>query len=108
MAADDHLNGQQFAVHAGKYAIQYEPNYVPTVVARQLDSEGNPGPQKAGDFSHDSSGGIYSVFVRSNHRREGLASAMLGYAREQNPDLNFRHSDKLSENGAAWANARPL
>lgn len=102
----DHLNEQQFAVHAGKYAIQYESAYIPTVVARRLDKDGNPG-RAVGFLNHGHSGEIGRVQVSGPHRRKGVASAMLDYAREQHPDMEIRHSHALSEDGTAWSRARP-
>jgi GNAT superfamily N-acetyltransferase len=108
MTASDHLNEQQFAVHAGKYAIQYEVGAIlPTVSARRLDKEGNPGRAALGYLIHNRSGEISSVKVSGPHQRKGVASAMLDYAREQHPDLNIRHSRALTPDGRAWSEARP-
>lgn len=44
---------------------------------------------------------IYKTFVKEDHRRKGVASAMLGFAREIEPSL--QHSHALTEDGHAWA-----
>lgn len=44
---------------------------------------------------------IHQVFVKPQHRRQGVASAMLSLVREQWPETT--HSDALSEDGKAWA-----
>ena len=48
---------------------------------------------------------IYKVVVSKPMRRKGIASAMLEHARDIAPGL--QHSHALSEDGAAWARARP-
>jgi GNAT superfamily N-acetyltransferase len=117
VAASDHLNDAQFRVHAGKYAIQEEG--FRAVVARRLDPQGNPG-RRAGylsyfgghidrnedgtpnDRSNINGGLIYKTYVSGPHRRKGLATAMLDYAREKHPDMEIRHSNALSDDGRAW------
>lgn len=48
---------------------------------------------------------IFKVVVSKPMRRKGVASAMLDHARDISPGL--QHSYALSEDGAAWARARP-
>lgn len=52
-------------------------------------------------------GVIHKVFVRDENRRQGIATAMLNAARKWNPDRDIRHSNALTEDGKAWAKARP-
>lgn len=48
---------------------------------------------------------IYKTVVSKPHRRKGVASAMLDYARQAEPDL--QHSHALSEDAVGWAKAKP-
>lgn len=48
---------------------------------------------------------IYKTVVSAPHRRKGIASAMLDYAREAEPEL--QHSHALSEDAIAWAKSKP-
>lgn len=48
---------------------------------------------------------IFKVVVSKPMRRKGVATAMLQHARDIAPDL--QHSHALSDDGAAWARARP-
>lgn len=48
---------------------------------------------------------IYKAVVSAPMRRKGVATAMLQHARDIAPGL--QHSAALSEDGAAWARARP-
>lgn len=59
------------------------------------------------DSSNINGGVIYKVFVSAQHRRKGLASAMLAMARDLYPQMHIRHSKALSVDGAAWAAATP-
>lgn len=52
-------------------------------------------------------GVIFKVYVSSQHRRKGLATAMLDFARDEFPEKDVRHSDALTDDGAAWAAATP-
>jgi ribosomal protein S18 acetylase RimI-like enzyme len=56
---------------------------------------------------HDGStvdgGVIHKVHVSGPHRRRGLASAMLSFARERKPEMDVRHSSALTDEGRAWA-----
>jgi GNAT superfamily N-acetyltransferase len=106
MSASDHLQPQQFA---GKYSLSYESAFVPTVVARRLDKDGNPG-RAAGMLAHahrdkdgNPGGEIMRVQVSGPHRRKGLATAMLDYARQAYPGVH--HSTALSPDGRAWSTA---
>jgi GNAT superfamily N-acetyltransferase len=108
MSAHDNLQPQQFA---GKYSLSYESAFVPTVVARRLDREGNPG-RAVGQLTHthlDASGNpggeIMRAYVSGPHRRKGLATAMLDYARQAYPGVH--HSHALTDDGRAWSEARP-
>lgn len=48
---------------------------------------------------------IYKTVVSGPHRRKGVASAMLDYAREIEPEL--QHSHALSADAVAWAKRKP-
>ena len=48
---------------------------------------------------------IYKAVVSKPHRRKGVASAMLDYAREAEPEL--QHSHALSEDAVEWARRHP-
>jgi GNAT superfamily N-acetyltransferase len=113
------LTAQQFA---DRYSLDEE--YRGLIVARRLTPAGTPG-RRAGtlswfggvidrkgdgtpdDRSNVNGGTIYKVFVSVPHRRKGVASAMLDFARERHPDQQIRHSNALSPDGAAWKQARP-
>ena len=59
------------------------------------------------DTSNISGGKIHKVYVSSQFRRKGIASAMLDFARERYPEKKIRHSSALSPEGAAWSQAKP-
>lgn len=59
------------------------------------------------DGSNIDGGVIYKTYVSSQHRRKGVATAMLGYARNLYPQKDIRHSNALSDDGAAFAAATP-
>jgi GNAT superfamily N-acetyltransferase len=44
---------------------------------------------------------VAHVYVKTAHRRRGLASAMLDHAREHQPEL--KHSPALTPDGKVWA-----
>lgn len=48
---------------------------------------------------------IYKTVVSKPHRRKGVASAMLDYAREAEPEL--QHSHALSPDAVEWAKKKP-
>lgn len=48
---------------------------------------------------------IYKTVVSKPHRRKGVASAMLDYAREAEPEL--QHSHALSPDAVEWAKRKP-
>lgn len=48
---------------------------------------------------------IYKAIVSKPHRRKGVASAMLDYARQAEPDL--QHSHALSPDAVEWAKKKP-
>ena len=48
---------------------------------------------------------IHKIVVSGPHRRKGVGTAMLDYARLQTPDLH--HSQALTEDGQAYASASP-
>jgi ribosomal protein S18 acetylase RimI-like enzyme len=60
-------------------------------------------PDKEGRDGNTSPGTIYKVHVAEQHRRRGLASAMLDFARERYPEMDIRHSTALTEDGRSWA-----
>lgn len=51
-------------------------------------------------------GDILDVSVHPEHRRKGIASAMLAHARSKYGDVHH-DTTSLSAEGAAWAKARP-
>jgi GNAT superfamily N-acetyltransferase len=59
------------------------------------------------DRSSINGGRIYKTYVSGPHRRKGVASAMLAMARERHPEMEIRHSNALSDDGRAWAEATP-
>jgi ribosomal protein S18 acetylase RimI-like enzyme len=59
------------------------------------------------DRSNINGGRIHKVYVSSQFRRKGIASAMLDFARERYPDKEVRHSNALSDDGRAWAEKKP-
>ena len=65
-----------------------------------LDDAGNPI-----DVGTINNGQIHKAYVTLQHRRKGLASAMLAFARDLHPDAHVRHSTVLSADGRAWAEA---
>ena len=65
------------------------------------------GGQPRYDGSNIDGGAIHKVFVSGPHRRKGVATAMLDFARERYPEQDIRHSSALSEDGAAWAASTP-
>lgn len=67
---------------------------------------GTPTEEDLNDTSNTAPGKIYKVIVKPAHRRKGIASAMLDYARELHPDAHIRHSSALSPDGQAWAEAK--
>jgi len=99
------LQPLQFSVHAGKYGISYEPGSNNSVQAQNLDETGNPSGRWIGYLNHDAGGTVGNVHVREDYRRQGIASAMLDYAKKKNPDLSFEHSSNLTSDGVSWANS---
>ena len=65
-----------------------------------LDDDGTPV-----DEGNINNGMIHKAYVSKHHRRKGLASAMLAFARDLNPEAHVRHSTALSPDGRAWATA---
>jgi GNAT superfamily N-acetyltransferase/8-oxo-dGTP pyrophosphatase MutT (NUDIX family) len=59
------------------------------------------GGEAHNDGSNIDGGVIHKVFVEPEHQHQGLASAMLDFARERRPDI--RHSTALTEQGRAWS-----
>lgn len=66
------------------------------------DTSGTPEPGING-------GTVHKAYVSSQHRRKGVASAMLDFARERHPEKEIRHSPRYSQtdDGANWAQAKP-
>jgi GNAT superfamily N-acetyltransferase len=60
--------------------------------------QGSPDPSKPG---------IFKVSVSKPQQRKGVATAMLEHARDIAPGLQHSGPQALSEEGAAWAKARP-
>ena len=114
MAASDALQSRQFG-SGGKYTTQTGGRYnyieaVHTKSGRRIGAmnwfpgsregiphvQGSPDPHKPG---------IFKVVVSRPMRRKGVATAMLEHARDIAPGL--QHSTVLSDEGRAWAEARP-
>jgi GNAT superfamily N-acetyltransferase len=71
---------------------------------------GKPTRLPSGEIDNSSNingGVIYGINVDEKHRGKGIATAMLNHARARYPDWEVRHSTALSEEGAAFAKARP-
>ncbi len=49
---------------------------------------------------------ISNVDVLKSHQGRGVATAMLGFAKQQYPAL--RHSDVLTDDGKSWSKKHPL
>ena len=62
-------------------------------------------PRSHPQHSSINGGAIWKTYVSSQHRRKGLASAMLHFARERYGEV--RHSPLLSEDARAWAKEMP-
>lgn len=59
------------------------------------------------DVGNINGGMIHKVYVSSQFRRKGIASAMLDHARMRYPDREVRHSNALSDDGRAWKENTP-
>lgn len=59
------------------------------------------------DNNNIDGGIIHQVFVKEQYRRQGVATAMLEEARRRHPEKDIRHGNALTEDGKAWAKARP-
>jgi hypothetical protein len=59
------------------------------------------------DRSNINGGVIHKAVVSGRNRRQGIATEMLQFARDVNPDKQIRHSGALSDDGAGWAAATP-
>ena len=59
------------------------------------------------DVGNINGGMIHKVYVSSQFRRKGIASAMLDHARMRYPDKEVRHSNALSDDGRAWKENTP-
>lgn len=97
----------------GASAHTYNPNKWDGVGKRIGGLSWYPGEaHKKADGSFDDSSGInggviHGVHVSTQFRRKGIASALLDFARERNPERQIRHSNTLSAEGAAWSQAKP-
>jgi GNAT superfamily N-acetyltransferase len=105
MSADEHLSPVQFSHHPGG-AFPGEPNY-PHVAA-------SVGGKRVGElvwatgYHHpfdNINGQIQDVQVDPEHRRKGIATGMLQYAR--GIDSSVKHSPDQTEDGQEWAESRP-
>ena len=106
-------SGDSYHVHepsGARYRLG-EEGYNTAVAYHQLS---NGGERRAGylswfggkpeyDGANVDGGVIHKAYVSSPHRRRGVASALLDYARTQHPDQDIRHSRALSDDGKAWA-----
>lgn len=116
MGAGDHLSEQQFGP-GGKYTLRRagyrHVEAVHTNSGRRVGAmnwmstamNSEPVTSAAGLTVEPGKPTIYKTVVSKPHRRKGVASAMLDYARKIEPDL--QHSHALSEDAIEWARRRP-
>jgi hypothetical protein len=74
----------------------------------QRDSDGRirVPVDKSGEVGYlmwDKNGLINSAKVNAGHQRQGVATAMLAWAQDRNPNMTFRHNHTLTDDGRAWA-----
>jgi GNAT superfamily N-acetyltransferase len=50
---------------------------------------------------------VFGIETREKHRRRGLATEMFNFHREVFPDQDLQHSDALTDDGRAFADATP-
>jgi GNAT superfamily N-acetyltransferase len=71
-------------------------------VSAGIKHPGEDGYGQVGYLSHFDDGEIKNTWVHPAHRRNGVATALLAYARQQHPDLGIHHSTNLTEDAKAW------
>lgn len=118
MSASDHLNDIQFSVYTGGDDKVGQGAVYAHSGSTLRTHEGKPyrntdnvvgklvwGMQHAyGDSEHSAPHEIDEVWVHPDYRRQGIATAMHGFA--QSVASEVRHSDKRTEKGDAWAQAQ--
>jgi GNAT superfamily N-acetyltransferase len=106
MSASEHLSPVQFSHQPGT-PREAGANYTDAVTAN-LDgrSVGRLHWSKGYQYPWDDiNGQIQDVHVNPEHRRKGIATGMLKYARGIDPSV--KHSHDLSEDGAEWSENTP-
>ena len=102
MSAGDHLSPFQFEGIDFKVTVpKRQVFYGGQIRGNHPDVEG----KAAALLIWHPDGEIKHAVVDEAFQRRGVATEMLRRARAINPDVH--HSDVLSEEGAAWAKARP-
>jgi ribosomal protein S18 acetylase RimI-like enzyme len=113
MSAEDALQPRQFGPN-GKYTTRprdmwgNEPGqakHVSHVEAVHTGSGRRVGYVSMLPAFKDTPPTIYKAYVSGNQRRKGVGTAMLDHLRSIEP--NLQHSTALSDDGKAWARARP-
>lgn len=72
-------------------------------VSAGIKHPGDDSYGQVGYLSHFDDGEIKSTWVHPAHRRNGVATAMLTYARERHPDIDIHHSTNQTEDAKAWS-----
>lgn len=105
MAASDNLHRAQFGPYMLKHDEDPDAHYIDatdgagSTVGSLMWGKPSSWPSDDGDF--DPPGAIHMAHVDPDHRRKGLATAMLRFGGNFDPPP--AHSGILSEDGAAWA-----
>jgi 8-oxo-dGTP pyrophosphatase MutT (NUDIX family)/GNAT superfamily N-acetyltransferase len=101
--------GEHIGPTGTKYRLVHHGRYSGGVTAHVMPSGRRAGVLTWFGGKHDpenpstTHGVIHKVIVSAPHRRKGLASAMLDFAREKNPNDSIAHSTALSDDGRAWS-----
>jgi len=106
MSASEHLSPVQFSHHPGA-PVEAGAPYTDSVTA-EIGGEtvGRLRWAKGRQYPWDNiNGQIQKVGVLPEHRRKGIATGMLKYARGIDPSV--KHSPDQTEDGQEWAESRP-
>lgn len=117
--SDIRLHGDEYVLHAAGRGLMHAYPITkdssgevmhPTRANRQPVASmswfgGKPTEAELAENSNTTPGTIYKVTVKPAHQRKGIATAMLHFARDLNPESHIRHSKALSPEGRAWAKA---